>query len=69
MLGLLIAVGSLVTEHRLYGAWASENVAHRLSCPVACGIFLDQGWHLYPLVGRHILNHWITREVPIFLYR
>ena len=33
---LLIAVGSLVAEHRLQ--------AHRLrSCPVACEIFLDQG--------------------------
>ena len=24
------------------GVWASVVVEHRLSCPVACGIFLDQ---------------------------
>ena len=48
-LGLLIVVGSLGAEQVLCGAWASVVVAHRLSCPVACGIFLDQGWNLYPL--------------------
>ena len=39
--GLLTAVASFVTDHRLYGA--SVVVVHRLSCPVAYGIFLDQG--------------------------
>ena len=29
--GLLIAVASLVAEHRLYGAWASGVAAPRLS--------------------------------------
>ena len=28
---------------RALGAWASVAVAHRLSCPVACEIFQDQG--------------------------
>ena len=35
-----------------------------LSCPEAYGIFLDQGWNLCPCIGRWILNHWTTREVP-----
>ena len=41
----------------------SVVVAHRLSCSVACGIFLDWGLNQCPSVGRQILNHWITREV------
>ena len=43
--GLLIAVSSLIAEHRFQGTQASVVaaggsvvVAHRLSCPVACGI-------------------------------
>jgi len=46
--GLLIAVAPLV-EHRLLRAWpqwlrhvGSVVAARRLSCPAACGIFLDQ---------------------------
>ena len=53
---LLIAVSSLVAEHRLsvtqvlvVMACGLIVVAHRLSCPVACGIFLDQGSDLCPL--------------------
>ena len=58
---LLIAVASLVVEHRLQGMQASVVVAcglwsagsvvvaHRLSCSVACEIFLDQGSNQYPL--------------------
>ena len=38
----------LVAEHGLQGA-GSAVVAHRLSCPVACGIFPDQGSNQYPL--------------------
>ena len=46
-LQLLIAVTSLVAAHGLSSS-ASIVGAHRLSCPVACGIFPDQGsdWHL-----------------------
>ena len=40
--GLLIAVASLVAEHRL------SSVAHRLGWPKACGILPDQGWNLCP---------------------
>ena len=50
-LGLLIAVASLV-------------VAHGLSCSIACGIFLGQGLNPFPCIGRRILNHCTTREVP-----
>ena len=58
---LLIAVVSLVVEHRLCGTWASVVVAcglestgsvvvtQGLSCSSASGIFLDQGWNPCPL--------------------
>ena len=40
---MLHTVGaSLVAEHELRSA-GSLAVAHGFSCPVACGIFLDQG--------------------------
>ena len=54
---LLIVVASLVVEHRLECAWASEvvvqglqsadsvAVTHGLSCSVAYGIFWDQGFN------------------------
>ena len=53
---LLIAVPSLVGEHRLWGAWASVVVVHRLQ---SCGIWTEllQGmWnpprpHIRPLVS------------------
>ena len=56
---LLIVVASLVREHGLqashcggfscYGAQASVIVAHRLSCPTACGIFPVRGLNPGPL--------------------
>ena len=42
----------------------SVVVAHGLSCSTACGIFLDQGSTRVPCIGRQILNHCATREVP-----
>ena len=39
-----------------------------LSCPVVCGILgslTRDGTHV-PCIGRQILNHWTTREVPKF---
>ena len=39
--GLLIVVASLVEKHGLWRL-GSVVVAHRLSCPEACGILLDQ---------------------------
>ena len=41
--GLLVEMASLVVGHRLSGGWASVGVAHGLSCPAVCGIFLGQG--------------------------
>ena len=34
-----------------FGVWSTDSVivAHRLGCPVACGIFPDRGSNLYPL--------------------
>ena len=40
---------SLVTKHTLQSTQASVFVAHKLSCPVECEIFLDQGSNLCPL--------------------
>jgi len=40
---LLIAVDSLIAEHRLQSMGSVLIVvAHRLSCSEACGIFLDK---------------------------
>ena len=36
------------------------------SCPIACGIFPEQGSNRVPCVGRHILNRWTTRDVLSF---
>ena len=41
--GLLIAVASLVAEHRALGTQASVAATYGFSFSVACGIFLDQG--------------------------
>ena len=43
-----------------------SSCAIQLNCPSACGIFPDQGSNPVPCIGGHILNHWITREVPCF---
>ena len=48
---LLTVVASLVVEHGFYSA-GSAVVVHRLSCPVARGIFLEQGLNLCPLHWR-----------------
>ena len=47
----LILAASLVSEHGLWGAWASVVVAHGFGCPAACEILLDQGLDL-------CLLHW-----------
>ena len=46
--GLLIPAASLAAEHRS-SVWASVAAARGLSCPTACGIFLDQGLNPRPL--------------------
>ena len=65
---LLIVVASFVAKHRLSGMWAlvdagSVVVAHRLSCSMAPGIFLDQGSNRFPCIAKRILDRWTTREV------
>ena len=45
---LLVAMISLVSEHRLQGVWFLA-VAAWLSCPMTSGIFPDQGSNLCPL--------------------
>ena len=39
----------LLLRAQALGTWASVVVEHRLSCPVQCGIFPDQGLNLCPL--------------------
>ena len=82
--GLLIAVASLVAEHRLQGPWASVVVISGLrSCgtwALACklsscstlaqlphALWDFRGPGIKPCIGRQILNHWTTREVPIWI--
>ena len=67
---LLIAVASLVAQHRLQGAWASAAVTprlwstastvvmHGLSCSEACGNFMDQG-------SNQCLLHWQANSLPL----
>ena len=54
----LIVVASLIMEHGLQDAWASAVVAHRLSCPVTCRIFPDQGSNPCSL-------HWQVDLLPL----
>ena len=54
---LLLALASLVAEHRLQSA-DSVVVALGLSCPETCGIFPDQGLNLCPL-------HWQADSQPL----
>ena len=56
--GLLFVVASLAVVHRLWGTQASAVVAHSLSCSMACGIFLDQGFNLCFL-------HWPLDSLPL----
>ena len=67
---LFIAVLGLLlwqsTDSRRVG---SVVAAHGPSCPMACGIFPDQGSNPSPCSGRQILNCWTTRDAPVFLKR
>ena len=52
--------------------WDFSLVAlHRLSCPVACGILVPHPGIDTPIpcIGKQILNHWASREVPTSLLR
>ena len=60
-------VGSLVAACRLWRI-GSVVLAHMLSCPKACGVFLEQGSSSCSLHWQWILNHWMTREIPSVKY-
>ena len=62
LLGLLIVVAFPVVA---LGAQASVVGAYRLSCFMACGIFLDQGLNHVPGIGRRLLNPWSTKEAQL----
>ena len=47
------------------GTWAWVVVAHGLHCPLAGGIFPDQGLNPCPLHWQEILYHWATREAQV----
>ena len=49
---------------RALGAWASVVVAHGLSCSRHVGSSGTRARTPVPCIGRWILNHWATREVP-----
>ena len=62
---LLTAVASLIAEHGLYGTraqmlWSAGLVA---AWPVESSWTRDRT--CVPSVGRQILNHWTTGEVPV----
>ena len=38
-------------------------MAHRLSCPAACGISLNRDRTWVSSIGCWVLNHWTTREI------
>ena len=46
------------------GVLAAVVVQHGFSCPVARGIFLDQGSNLCPLIGKQTPKYWTIREIP-----
>ena len=50
------------------GHGGSVAVAHRLNCPKACRIFLDQGSNHVPCIGRQFPNHWITWVVQVLIF-
>ena len=50
--------GFFAVEHGLQGTGSAAVVAHRLSCPTACGSFLDQG------SNPHLL-HWQMESLPL----
>ena len=69
---LLWNTGSRCTGFNSCGSWAAGSVvvAHGLSCSAACGIFSrTRARTLVPCIGRQILNHCATREVPVIFLK
>ena len=60
-MGLLIVVASLVAE---LGMWPPELWCAALVAPPHVGSSQTRDGTCIPCIGRWILNHWTTREVP-----
>ena len=58
----LSCCGHRLWARRLHWLLWPQQLWHH--CPVARGIFPDQGSDRDPCIGRWSVNHWITREVP-----
>ena len=67
LLGLLTAEAPLVAE-RGFGAFGFSIVAHGPRCPAACAAFQEQGLNRVPCIGKQVLNHQTTREVPFTVF-
>ena len=63
-LGRVAGIGS----YSLLRCTGSVVLGRGLSCSVACGIFLYQGWNTSPLHPRWILIHCTTREVHEYAF-
>ena len=61
-------MGSVVVARRLQST-GSVVVAHRLSCSAARGSSRTRARTHVPCIGRRILNHCTSREVPPFVFR
>ena len=61
--GFLIAVTSHCRAQAL-GCKGSVVVVHGFSCPAAWAYSQTRDQTHVPCIGRQILNHWTTREVP-----
>ena len=59
----LVVGASLAAEHRLQGKQASVAAAH-LVVPRHVASSWTRGPPSVPSIGRQILNHWTTREIP-----
>ena len=65
--GLLTVAASLAGTHRPYSKRAPIVVAFELSGPVACGVFLDQGWNPRSpaLAGRFFTTAPLRKSLPL----
>ena len=67
---LLIELASHCSGFSCCGAQVLGAQAQQLWCPGFVtprhvGSFRTRSWTLVPCIGRRILNHWATREVPL----
>ena len=60
--GLLIAVASLVAEHRLQGTSLQQSRYTGLVAPLHAEASQTRDQTHVPCIGRQILNHWTTRN-------